>query len=83
MSEKDPDALRGAETAQEVREYMADRNPPAWATVFLRGSQRVSEKAQSVRADFGNDRAEIEFEDGRHVTVKISTELIALAEVRE
>lgn len=63
--------------------FLKGRSPPAWAAAFTRGEETVSERVAAVRADFGNDRAELEFPDGRHVTVDIPRELVSLAEVRE
>lgn len=71
------------ETAEGVREFMRGRSPSAWVAAYLEGEQVVSVRAVAVRANFGNDRAEIEFEDGRHVTVHIPDEFRSLAEVRE
>lgn len=71
------------ETAEAVRQFVEGRSPPAWAAAFKRGEETVSERVVAIRANFGNDRAELEFEDGRHVTVKIPDEMVSLAEARE
>lgn len=84
MTEEGADhALYGPQQAESVRSFKQDRSPPAWAVAFDRGSERVSVRAVSLRSDFGNNRAEVELENGTHVTIDTQTELAVISEVRD
>lgn len=49
--------------------------PPPYRVEFQRGDEAVAKEFTDIRADYGGDRVELVYEDGRYVTLNVGREV--------
>ncbi len=60
--------------ASALQQFAEDNEPP-FRIGYRRGEETAEEEFAHVRTAFGNGRAELVYEDGRHVTVDVAGEV--------